>query len=320
MRRFLRSVPVFLFVLMLLPARPGHAQGGDEEPVEDGGSEPMEGDEAEFVMPTRIELPGLEWTEGPVKFPIGSISQIDLPEGFVATDVKGTQTLMEFYGNPSSPSELATVMPAQSVDWFVVFTFDDRGYVPDDEKDDLDPDEMLEAIKAGNEHANTYRRTRGEPILTIVGWERKPAYNSTTHNLEWAIRGVSNGHPLLNFNVKILGRGGVMSANLVVDPELLEATLPTFRKLLAGFSYTKGNTYAEYRKGDKLAEYGLKGLIAGGAVAVALKTGILQKFGKYILIGLVAIGAFIKKLFTGGGGERPRRGGGTAGTDAGAAT
>jgi uncharacterized membrane-anchored protein len=308
MRRFVCSLPLALSALLFLPALPLHAQDSeDEPPVEaEGEGEPMEGEE--FQMPTKIELPGLRWTDGPADFPIGSMARIDVPAGYRATDVRGTRILMEAMGNPPSPNELATLMPADSVDWFVTFTWDSCGYVKDDDKDDLDADDLLEALRKGNDQANAYRRQHGESPLTIVGWERKPFYNTATNNLEWAIKATSAEGPVVNFNVRILGRAGVMEANLVCDPQILSATLPTFQKLLTGFAYSKGNTYGEYKKGDKIAEYGLTGLIAGGALAVAAKTGILQKFWKFILIGLVAIGGFFKKLFGGkGGGERPRR-------------
>jgi uncharacterized membrane-anchored protein len=56
-----------------------------------------------------------------------------------------------------------------------------------------------------------------------------------------------------------------------------------------------------YPKTDKLAEYGLGALIAGG---VAAKLGLFAKLGalllafkKLIIIGFVAIGGFIAKMF-----------------------
>jgi uncharacterized membrane-anchored protein len=50
---------------------------------------------------------------------------------------------------------------------------------------------------------------------------------------------------------------------------------------------------------NKIAEYGLVGLIAGGGLLVAAKSGLLAKLWKPILVGLVAIGAFIKRIIRG---------------------
>jgi uncharacterized membrane-anchored protein len=102
---------------------------------------------------------------------------------------------------------------------------------------------------------------------------------------------------------------GVMSANLVVDPEDLQKAIDPTRQLLAGYQFTAGSKYSEWRTGDKVAQYGLTGLITGGLVVAAAKTGLLAKFAKFIIIGIVAIGGAIAKFFRGivgafGGGRR----------------
>jgi uncharacterized membrane-anchored protein len=95
-----------------------------------------------------------------------------------------------------------------------------------------------------------------------------------------------------------------MEATLVTDPQILEATLPNFTNLLSGYEFQSGERYAEYRQGDKLATLGLTALVTGGAVAIAAKTGILQKFWKIIVFALIGIAAFFKKIFGGLFGRR----------------
>jgi uncharacterized membrane-anchored protein len=118
---------------------------------------------------------------------------------------------------------------------------------------------------------------------------------------------VAGTSQVVNHNVRLLGRKGVMEVAWVGAPEDLPGALPTLAKVLAGHEFKAGQRYSEYRSGDKIAEYGLAGLITGGAVAVALKTGFFQKFWKLILVGLAAIGGFFKKIFGGKGSSRPRR-------------
>jgi uncharacterized membrane-anchored protein len=48
-----------------------------------------------------------------------------------------------------------------------------------------------------------------------------------------------------------------------------------------------------------VAEYGLTGLIVGGGLLMAAKSGLLAKLWKPIAIGVVAVGAFLKRIFTG---------------------
>jgi uncharacterized membrane-anchored protein len=124
-----------------------------------------------------------------------------------------------------------------------------------------------------------------------------PRYNPITHNLEWAINCEDQGETVVNYQTRILGRGGVMRVVLVGSPSELPTAMPQYRTLLSQFAYKPGSTYAEFRQGDKVAEYGLSALILGGATAVAVKSGAAKWLVKAIIAGFVAIGAFFKRLF-----------------------
>ena len=238
----------------------------------------------------------IDFLEGPATAALGDIAEIDVPEGYRFTGDSGTQKIMQAFGNPISGRELG-YLDRQEADWFLVFEFDDGGYVNDDEKDALADDALLGSIREGTRQSNEERRRRGWPTLEVVGWEHPPHYDEQTHNLEWAPRlRAENGGLLVNYNTRILGRRGVMEVTLVADTEQLAETLPTFKELLGDFRFTSGNTYAEYRKGDKLAKYGLGALVAGGAAAVALKTGLLAKIWKFLVIGVVAVVTALRKL------------------------
>jgi len=210
--------------------------------------------------------------------------------------------LMEAMGNPASNEEVGFFAP-NSLEWFVVFEFDEVGYIKDDEKDTLDAEAMLESIREGTEQSNKIRREKGFPGLKIVGWEVEPHYNDLSHNLEWAIRAQNDdGSLVLNHNTRLLGRKGVMKATLVVNPEIFSNVLPEYRSNLDNFAFKSGEKYAEYRQGDKIAKYGLTALVAGGAGAAAAKFGLFKFIGKYfkiIIIGLLAFLAAIWKKIMG---------------------
>ncbi|MDE0835627.1 MAG: DUF2167 domain-containing protein [Akkermansiaceae bacterium] len=207
--------------------------------------------------------------------------------------------LMDYYGNLTDGSELGFISP-DNMEWFAVFEFSDVGYVKDDEKDKLDADEILTQLKEGQEAANEELSRRGMSTMQVLGWHTPPFYNTKTNNLEWAIRlSSSEGGEMLNYKTKILGRRGVMDVVLVCDEGQLATVVPQYQEILAKFAYNTDESYASYTKGDKIAEYGLIGLIAGGGLLVAAKSGLLAKLWKPIAIGLVAIGAFIKRIFKG---------------------
>jgi uncharacterized membrane-anchored protein len=232
-------------------------------------------------------------------------AEIKLPNGYKFAGAADTQKMLKASGEPVSGEEMGMIVPAEG-NWSVFFDFSDSGYVKDDDKDKLDADKLLKAITAGNDRANKMRVKMGNAPLNIVGWEKSPFYDEATHNLEWALRAESEGRPILNYNTRLLGRRGVMEVVLVCSPDKLQETLPLFRELIGGYSYKQGETYAEYKPGDKIAKYGLTALVAGGAVAVAAKTGLLatlllffKKAWKLVIIGLVAVGALIKRLLFG---------------------
>ncbi len=269
-------------------------------PAEDAAA--AEGNSAEFDA----FMAQFSWTEGPALGALGDKAEIQLPEGFKLANANDTRKIMEAFGNIVSDKELGLVAP-KSFDWFIVFEFDDIGYVKDDEKNDLDAGKMLESLKQGTEYANQERAKMGIPPLNIVGWQLKPRYNDKSKLLEWSIKAESEGSEVLNHNTRILGRHGVMEVALVVGPEEIDATLPTFYSLLEGFSYKEGNKYAEYREGDKIAKYGLAALVVGGTAAAAAKLGLFawiavmfKKLWKLIVIAFVAVGSWLKKLAGGG--------------------
>ncbi len=264
-------------------------------PPEAGPAVEAQGGEPVLDIP---QVPGVEFQRGPINGALADQAAVSVPDGFIFTGSAGTQRLMELMENPVSGDEIGFLAP-KDMSWFVVFEYDDTGYVKDDEKDKIDADSLLASFKKGTEAGNKIRQERGWDTLEIVGWETPPAYNATTHNLEWATRAKSGkGGLVVNHNIRLLGRDGVMSAVLVADPEQLAAAAVITRQMLAsGYEFNKGKTYAEFRQGDKIAEYGLMGLIAGGAAVVGAKSGLFKALWKLIIIPIVAVGAWLKKLF-----------------------
>lgn len=250
-------------------------------------------------------LSNFQWFKGPGTATMDSLAEIQLPPGYMFTDGDATRTILEAMENLTDGSEMGFLSPT-NLDWFVVFSFREDGYIKDDDKDELDPTAMLKVIRKGNDYANEQKKDLGMAPLEIVGWEKPPSYDAETQNLEWAIRAESEGYQIINYNTRILGRRGVMEIQLVVDPEQMAATLPTFKNLMAGFTYQAGNKYSEFQPGDKVAKYGLAALVTGAGVAVAAKTGLLawialtfKKAWKLIVVAAVAVAAFFKRIIFG---------------------
>jgi uncharacterized membrane-anchored protein len=250
---------------------------------------------------------GIAWQAGPGVGKIGGVAEIQIPDGYRFAGRDGVRRFLELTQNPVSGKELGVLVPPeQSGDmWFVIFEFNSVGYVKDDEKDELDAKAILQSIKTGTENSNEERKKRGWPTMEILGWHAPPRYDPVTNNLTWAIRGSSEGDEVVNYSVRLLGRKGVMDVDLVLNPTQVASTLPEFDQLLTGFEFTSGNRYAEFMAGDKVAEYGLTALVAGGAGAVLAKSGLLAKMWKFLVFGAIALFAGLKKVLGSVFGKKP---------------
>jgi len=241
------------------------------------------------------------WVEGPALVDVGSnLAQIDLGSDYLFANGNDTRAIMNYIGNPPSEYEVGMVASKdENANWFIVFEHYSVGYIRDDDKDSIDAAAILESYRKGTEEGNDERVKQGFSPLTIVGWYEEPYYDEQTHNLTWAMLAEDSDGQVVNYNIRLLGRGGYMSAVLVADPSTLSALKPQLAGIIGNLSYKSGNHYAEFIQGDKVAKYGLTALVAGGAGAAAVKFGLfkaLAKFGKVIVVAILAFFVALWKI------------------------
>jgi uncharacterized membrane-anchored protein len=292
----------FAFVLALagiLFAPWAHAQSSDPSADAQQAAEQKQAEEF------RAKLRALHWVTGPTAVPVAGNSTLKLPEGYVFLDAANTAKYEDLTHNLSGGNEV--LVAPRTLAWVAYLDFSDDGLVKDDEK--IDANAILSSLKSATDEANQERRRRGWNTLQITGWAIPPAYSSTTKRLEWATLYETEGQQGVNFFTKILGRRGVTSVVLVALPQDLNASVGQLNQMLTGFDFNSGERYADWKPGDKVAEYGLAGLIVGGAVAAAAKTGLLKGLFKFIVAAfvagwkliaaaVVAVGAWLRSLFS----------------------
>lgn len=246
------------------------------------------------------EIKALNWQESG-KGEIAGKANVQIPSGYAFLGQADTSKLLQAFGNP--PSSDHFLIAPKSLDWFAVFSYDDTGYVKDDEK--IDADDLLKSMKSGDKAGNEERKKLGLAALYTDGWQVAPHYDTATKRLEWGLRlRDESGEKNVNYTSRILGRGGVMTATLVSDTETLSQNTAEFQKVLTGFNYNSGQTYTEFKNGDKVAAIGLGALVLGGAAAVATKKGLWGIIGgflaatwKFLIAGVIALFAGVGKLF-----------------------
>jgi uncharacterized membrane-anchored protein len=256
--------------------------------------------------------PQLHWTDGPTTIDLGHGAQVAVPAGRQFLRGKEAVDLMESMGNLYNDNLLGLIISSEpNTDYLVTIRYDEDGYVKDD--DAIDGKALLEDIQKGEPEYNEERKKRGFSPLHALGWSEDPRYDKASHEVVWALLLQSDGGQTVNLNTRVLGRRGYVAVNLMCDPK----DLPRYRgdglALVKATTFTGGNRYEDFDASkDKVAEYGLAGLILGGigvGVAVkAAKVGLFAAFWKPILaffiaakkavIALfIAIAAGIKKLF-----------------------
>ena len=238
---------------------------------------------------------------GPYSQGIASVGSWKVKQGYLSLDPADTTRLMDEMHNPGVQNTWLYA-PEGLKGWFSVIRYEDTGHVKDDET--IDAAAILEQLKQGGERSNEERRKRGWPELHLIGWQVEPHYEPDTKRLSWATLSETNGQKVVNYTTKVLSRTGVATVILVTDPENLEQSVAELKAQLDGFSFNPDQTYAEFRNGDKIAEYGLTGLIVGGAAAAAVKTGawkwllgIMAAGWKFIVAAIAALLASVKSLF-----------------------
>ncbi len=249
-------------------------------------------------------------TTGSVTIGLG-MAKFEIPKGFKYLNGKQSEyVLHDLWGNPPSqtlgmifPDEADSIFPST---WAIEITYDEDGHVKDDDAKDIKYDELLEQMQKEVKEINPERKKQGYPTFQLTGWASPPYYDEKEKKLHWAKRILFEGDSTetLNYNIRVLGRKGVLILNAIGTMDQLEEIKSQINPILANVNFSDGNKYADFDSNvDKVAAYGIGGLIAGG---VLLKTGlfakiglVLLKFGKLILIGGAAVVAGIVKFFKG---------------------
>jgi len=178
--------------------------------------------------------------------------------------------------------------------WAAVISFDKSGYVSDEDAKTADYAELMTQMQSGEAERNAERTRQGYPAQHLVGWAQTPVYDAANHSVVWAqnIRFSDQQENVLNYDVRLLGRRGVLSLNMLTVMDKLADTRVAAAKFARSVEYDRGERYADFQPGDSKAEYGVAGLVAGGVgLAVAKKAGLLAvilAFGKKFIILIIA--------------------------------
>jgi len=188
----------------------------------------------------------------------------------------------------------------------VTIEYDEDGYVSDEDADDIDYTELLDQMREGTAEASAERVQQGYEPIELVGWASPPYYDKAAHKLHWAkeIRFGEQPENTLNYNIRVLGRKGVLILNFIAGMSQKEMIDSKLDAVLSMAEFDQGSRYEDFDPDiDTVAAYGLGALVAG---KVAAKTGLLaaallflKKFGIIVVAGVAGVFGKIFKRKTG---------------------
>lgn len=217
------------------------------------------------------------------------------------------RVLEDFWGNPPDSGVLGMVFPREyspfhQGNWGIVLSYAAMGYVSDEDAATYDYDEILADLQSETAAQSLRDKERGYGGYELLGWAAEPHYDLNTRTLYWAkeVHFEGSEHNTLNYDVRVLGRRGVLVMGFVSGMDSLAAIDAAIPDILDMAEYDEGHRYTDFDPSiDTVAAVGVGGLIAG---KVAAKTGllvglllVLKKAWFLLLLPFI----WLKNLFTG---------------------
>jgi len=222
--------------------------------------------------------------------------------------------LVDMWENPPSEADgvLGIIMPADATpdqrSWGAIVTWEPIGWVASDDARDADYDGLLAQMQADARELNAQRRADGFPQVQIMGWAQEPQHDSVANTVSWGreLRFFDGGPHALHYDLRLLGRHGVLSMNVVGEMDQLPEIRAGAQDLSRRGVFNPGSRYSDFdEERDMVAGYGVAGLVATGVgVAVAKNVGVLalliklaQPIGIALLVLAAALITPFRKLF-----------------------
>lgn len=245
----------------------------------------------------------LEFRYGTVRLADGA-AIIDVPEGYKYLDPdQSSYVLSVLWNNPPSPT-LGMLFPEDMMPLQDKFTYaieinyEQLGFVDDEGANSIDYDDLLEQMQEEFEQDNGSRKANGYLQAHLVGWAIEPRYDAQQKKLYWAKEIAIEGEKenILNYDVRILGRDGFLSLNVISTMDKLSLVKQRIGSVInnAGFSEDKAYDRFDPSK-DREADHGIEALITGNTHTPMGLLDQIPGWWKYVLLGLLIAGWVFRK-------------------------
>jgi uncharacterized membrane-anchored protein len=266
---------------------------------------------AEDIDSTQIKIQAIEQS---LTYQSGTISlgsghaKITVPDGFQFLDKEQSKyVLTDLWGNPPDESVLGMLVPTEGgvlgdKSWAFIVSYEEIGFVDDEDAEDFDYDELLEQMKKETSEANPGRIKDGYEAIQLIGWASVPHYDKENKTLHWA-REFNFGNSTsntLNYDIRFLGRKGVITLNAVASIDELGIVKSNIGKITSSIEFDNGFHFSDFDPDvDEVAGWTVGGLVAGKILAKVGFFALLLKFWKLIFVAVASAGGVIWRFITG---------------------
>lgn len=246
----------------------------------------------------------LKYQTGMVKLP-GGIATLNVPPSFkYLGKEQSNMVITELWGNPKRDDILGMLFPSNmnpldASNYGFIVSYEETGFIKDEDADEINYKEMLTQLQEAEPEENKEREKNGYPSIHMVGWAQQPFYDKQNKVLHWAKELQFGGEDVrtLNYDVRILGRKGVLSLNAVGTVDQLPVIKSQIAPVLSMAKFEPKFQYKDFDPSvDKVAAYGIGALVAGKVLAKVGFFALILKFWKLILAGFVAVSAGVRKF------------------------
>jgi uncharacterized membrane-anchored protein len=214
----------------------------------------------------------LRFHTGKLKFTEQNI-RITVPPNHYFVDGPQSRYILEtLWGNAQDEEVLGMIVRSDfspnetKGDYSFVVSYAPTGYISTPEKVDFDHHILLNKIQQQIHDNNTRRLEQGLNALQVERWVMVPFFDQYRKALYWATELKVNGsdESLINYNLRILGKDGVIKVNAVGTMDQLDGIKQILPYVLARTEFLEGYCYDDYNAATVVeSDWKLEELIAG---------------------------------------------------------
>lgn len=246
---------------------------------------------------TYIALDSIHGKTGNIKFGDANC-MIRVPKGFVFIDREDAMHLLnDYWNNPEESDALAFVYGALVKDTDSIYaeikiaytiTYETTGHIFDKDAESIDYDNLLKSMR--NDLKKEADKNPTGQRWELIGWAWEPKYDNINKVLSWARHFRHDGKDVLNYDIRVLGKEGVVKISAVADFSAKSELIANKDIMSSCIEFDEGYRYSDYKENtDQVPQMTIESLIDGAIRENGGSVEGVKKITKYIfvIIGLI---------------------------------